>query len=705
MPAPDAGPAIDLAGSVQYLKGVGPRRAAALAERGIVTVEDLLHHLPVRYEDRGRFTPLSGVRAGDVVTADARVVQSVLQRTRRRGFSIVASLIRDESASLRTVFFNRPYLAERLAAGTRAIFHGRVQVDQRTGNLQLANPDFEILADGEEPEAHLGLVPIHPKLPGFTPRGLRQVLLRVLAELPEGLPPTLPPGVEERLGLLPRRDALADVHFPPRGSDRDLHERRASEAHRRLIVDELFAMQLAFLARRRREGRRPDARRYDTSRAVGDRLRELLPFRLTPGQRAAFREVVADLEGPLPMARLLQGDVGSGKTIVALLAMLLAAESGHQAALMAPTGILAEQHARNFRALLGGRREVGLLTGSLGAAERRDLLAELESGRLRLVVGTHALIQERVRFSHLALAVVDEQHRFGVVQRVQLAAKADRPDVLVMTATPIPRTLALALHGDLDVTTIPDRPPGRRPVRTVVRPESARRRVVQFLDDQLAAGRQAYVVHPVIEETEEADVRAATEGADALQRLLPRRRVALLHGRMRTEQREEVMRRFAGGEVDALVATTVVEVGVDVPNATVMIVENAERFGIAQLHQLRGRVGRGGHSSWCILLAGARPTEEGRRRLALLAATDDGFLLAEEDLAQRGAGELFGERQTGLRDLRVADPVRDRELLEAARAEARRFLDSLDDRGIEQDPLIAAAEQRWRPAVERSVAG
>jgi len=705
MPPPERDAALDLAGSVQYLKGVGPRRAEALAERGIVTVEDLLHHLPLRYEDRQRLTPLSSVRAGDVVTADARVVQAVLQRTRRRGFSIVSVLIRDEGGSLRTVFFNRPYLAERLAPGTRAVFHGRAQVDQRTGNLQLPNPDFELLSEEDAPEAQLGLVPIHPKLPGFTPRGLRALLRRVLDELPDPLPPTLPADVEARLELLPRREALVRVHFPPPGSDASEHERRASEAHRRLIVDELFAMQLAFLLRRRREGRRPPTRRYDTSRPVGDRLRQLLPFRLTPGQRAAFRDVVGDLRGPLPMARLLQGDVGSGKTIVALLAMLLAAESGHQAALMAPTEILAEQHARNFRALLDERREVALLTGSLGAAERRRVLAGLESGDLRLVVGTHALIQEKVRFADLGLAVVDEQHRFGVVQRVQLAAKADRPDVLVMTATPIPRTLALALHGDLDVTTIPDRPPGRRPIRTVVREESARGRILAFLDEQLAAGRQAYVVHPVIDETEEADVRAATEGADALQRALPRRRVALLHGRMKAEQRDEVMRHFAGGDVDVLVATTVVEVGVDVPNATVMLVENAERFGIAQLHQLRGRVGRGAHASWCILLAGAHPTEEGRRRLDLLASTEDGFLLAEEDLALRGAGELFGERQTGLRDLRVADPVRDRQLLEVARAEARSFLDARTDEELDADPLVASIEARWRPAVDRSVAG
>lgn len=462
-------------------------------------------------------------------------------------------------------------------------------------------------------------------------------------------------------------------------------------------------MQAAFLLRRRALSLRPPRRVYETSREIGDRLRALLPFRLTPGQRGVFREIVGDLRRKEPMARLLQGDVGSGKTIVALLAMLLAAENGFQAALMAPTEILAEQHARNFRQLLGTQRDVGLLTGSLPARERKAALAALATGSLKLVVGTHALIQEGVRFDDLALAVIDEQHRFGLAQRERLVSKGEVPDVLVMTATPIPRTLALTLHGDLDVSIIEDRPPGRRPVRTVIRDEAARPKILEFVEAEIAAGRQVYVVHPLIDETEEDDLRAALAGAEDLSRALPGRRVAVIHGRLKPEDRDAAMRSFASGEIDLLVATTVVEVGIDVPNASAMIIENAERFGLSQLHQLRGRVGRGAHASWCILMRGARPTREGLERLAIVERTDDGFALAEADMEMRGGGEMFGARQAGLSDLRVADPVRDRDMLLAARAEAEIWVAGLACPDL--DRLAAAIQRRWNVAVERTSVG
>jgi ATP-dependent DNA helicase RecG len=414
---------------------------------------------------------------------------------------------------------------------------------------------------------------------------------------------------------------------------------------------------------------------------------------------------VEDLRRPIPMARLLQGDVGSGKTIVALLTMLVASENGFQAALMAPTEILAEQHARRMREILGAgdARPVGLLTGSMPAKERKRLMTSLADGSLRLVVGTHALIQEGVRFHELAVIVIDEQHRFGLTQREKLAAKGEAPDVLVMTATPIPRTLSLALHGDLDVSTIPDRPPGRRPVKTVVREDAARPKILAFLESEIAAGRQAFVVHPVIEETEAADLRAALAGAEALSEALRHRRVGILHGRMKAAEREATMRRFVAGDLDVLVTTTIIEVGIDMRNASVMIVENAERFGLSQLHQLRGRVGRGSHPSWCILLRGARPTEEGARRLSALESTEDGFVLAEADLALRGAGETFGVRQAGLSDLRVADPVRDRDMLLLARAEAEAWLGRLKD--PDADPLARRIRARWDRAAERSAVG
>ncbi len=689
---------------LRFLPGVGPRRAEALVEKGLSTVEDLLFWLPFRYEDRGNPAPLRSATAGEEITARARVVQSQLRHTRRRGFSILTLLLDDGSGSIRAVLFNRAYLGKTLSIGTEAIFHGRVARDRISGGIQLENPDFEIVQAGDEAEWNR-IVPVHSRLPGFTPRQLRRLLRRVLDELPGDLPDALAPGMSSSMDLPPRKQALEQAHFPPEGADLDTWQRRASPAHQRLIAEELFAMQAAFLLRRRLVGPRAEAHAYRTNREVGDRLRALLPFRLTPGQRQAFREIVADLGQPVPMARMLQGDVGSGKTIVALLAMLLAAESGFQAALMAPTELLAEQHAANFRRLLGETPEVGLLTGSVKPAARRALGARLADGTLRLVVGTHALIQKGVTFADLALIVVDEQHRFGVEQREALARKGLSPDVLVMTATPIPRTLSLALHGDLDVSIIPDKPPGRRPVRTAVREESARPNVLAFLRDQVEQGRQAYVVHPLIDESETDDVRAATEGWERLRESLPGQRVLLLHGRMKAGEREKVMRAFAAGDADVLVATTVIEVGIDVPNATVMIVEDAGRFGLSQLHQLRGRVGRGAHDSWCILMAGLAATDDGRRRLEILESTDDGFVLAEHDLAQRGAGQLLGARQTGLRDLRIADPLRDRDLLLACRAEAERWLATLNDAALRRDPLLLSIARRWAVAADRSAVG
>jgi ATP-dependent DNA helicase RecG len=683
--------------SIQFVKGIGPRRAKELAERGIETIDDLLHYLPFRYEDRGALTPLRELREGETVTVWGRVIHTATTE-------IYTAVIDDGTGTVRAVFFNRAYLEGTLAHGKEAIFHGRITRDRVSGGIQLDNPDFEL---GGKPESGSGggPVPVHVKLPGFTPRKLRMLLQDLLDGLPEELPDTLPPGVRERRGLIDERRALREVQFPPDGASVEEFNRCASSAHQRLAYDELFGMQLAFLLRRRALGLRPDRHRYETSKAIGDKLRALLPWRLTAGQRQAFREIVDDLKRPVPMARLLQGDVGSGKTIVSLLAMLLAAENGFQAALMAPTEILAEQHARTFAEVLGGARQVGLLTGRLTPAERRPLLKALATGELRILVGTHALIQDAVEFDDLALAVIDEQHRFGVEQRARLAEKGDHPDVLVMTATPIPRTLALSIPGDLEVSTIPDRPPGRRPVRTVVRDEGSRERVLDFLESEAAAGRQGFIVHPLIEESEEADWKAAEAGAEELRAAKPRLRVGLVHGRMKSEEKDTVMRSFAAAELDVLVATTVIEVGIDVPNASVMLIENAERFGLAQLHQLRGRVGRGAHDSWCILMAGRRPTPEGRRRLDLLVETDDGFRLAEADLEMRGAGQFFGPRQAGLRDLRIADPVRDADLLLAAREDALSFLESLPDAELRQDPIVKAVRARWEPAVERSAAG
>jgi len=690
--------------ALQYVKGVGPRKADGLREKGIESVADLLWILPHRYEDRGNPVPLRAAREGDEITARARIVHSRLLRTRRRGFSILQLLIDDGSGSIRASLFNRAWLLDKLSAGSEGFWHGRVSRDRVSGGIVLENPAFELIQPGDETE-WTRIVPIHPRLPGFTARQQRTLVRRVLGELDPHAPDTLPAGLAARLELPPWDAALRDVHIPPESADLEEFQGRASAAHGRLIFEELFGMQAGFLLRRQQAGQRPERRRYETRADIGDALRAMLPFRLTAGQRQAFRDIVEDLRKPEPMARLLQGDVGSGKTIVALLAMLLAVENGFQAALMAPTELLAEQHARNFARLLDGKRQIAYLSGSLGAKERRQVLAHLASGDASIVVGTHALIQEAVRFRDLALIVIDEQHRFGVEQRAQLAAKGEAPDVLVMSATPIPRTLALALHGDLDVSNIMDRPPGRRPIRTELRDEDARDRVIAFLESQVAAGRQAYVVHPVIDETGDDDVNAAIEGAERLSTALPGRRVGLVHGRMKPADREAVMRSFAAGSLDVLVATTVIEVGIDVPNATVMVIEGAERYGLSQLHQLRGRVGRGAHASWCILMRGAHVTPQGRERLELLRTTEDGFALAEADLRLRGAGETFGARQAGMRDLRVADPLRDQQVLQVARREAQAWLAGLDDAARARDPLLRSIAQKWNVAAERSAVG
>jgi ATP-dependent DNA helicase RecG len=689
---------------LQYVKGVGPRKADGLREKGFETVADLLWLLPHRYEDRGNPGPLRAAREGEEITARARIVHSRLLHTRRRGFSILQLLIDDGSGSIRATLFNRAWLLDKLTAGREGFWHGRVSRDRIGGGIVLENPAFELIQPGDETE-WTRIVPIHPRLPGFTARQQRALVRRVLDDLDPQAPDTLPEGLGARLALPAWDAALRDVHFPPASANLDEYQRRASPAHGRLIFEELFGMQAAFLLRRQQAGRRPERRRYETRPETGDALRALLPFRLTAGQRQAFRDIVEDLRKPEPMARLLQGDVGSGKTIVALLAMLLAVENGFQAALMAPTELLAEQHARSFQRLLEGRRQIAYLSGSLGAKERRQVLALVESGDVSLVIGTHALIQDAVHFRDLALVVIDEQHRFGVEQRAQLAAKGEAPDVLVMSATPIPRTLALALHGDLDVSNILDRPPGRRPVRTVLRDEDARERVVAFLESQVALGRQAYVVHPVIDESADDDLHAAIEGAEHLMEVLPGRRVGLVHGRMKAADREAVMRSFAAGSVDVLVATTVIEVGIDVPNATVMVIEAAERYGLSQLHQLRGRVGRGAHASWCILMRGAQVTPQGEERLELLRSTEDGFALAEADLRLRGAGETFGARQAGMRDLRVADPLRDQEVLQVARREAQSWLARLDEVARARDPLLRVIASRWNVAAERSAVG
>ena len=663
---------------LQYLKGVGPRRAADLSRVGLMTIEDLLYRFPGRYEDRRQLVPIASLRPGQAVSVAGRVLTSSVRSTRRPGFKVFEALVGDSTGALRASWLNQPFLQDVLARGKHVVLFGTVDT-RGLGGLHLTNPQYEVLDDEEGETIHTGrIVPVYERAGAVTPKLQRRLVHDTLAQLPVDLPDVLPEPVRVRYDFPSRYAALQAAHFPPADVQLDALNNCATPAQRRLIFEEAFLFQLGVLAKRRvGEGERK-ALPVVVNEAVRASARAVLPFRLTPGQRQAVKEIVDDMQKPRPMNRLLQGDVGAGKTIVALLAALVAMENGLQVAFMAPTEILAEQHFLNIgRLLQASRFRTALLTGSVGARTRKRDVADIEAGNVHLVVGTHALVQGDVRFKRLGLVVIDEQHRFGVLQRATLREKGLHPDVLVMTATPIPRTLALTVYGDLDVSVVPDVPPGRLPVKTIARSEARRDEVYRFLRCQLDVGRQAYVVYPLVEQSEKVDLKAATEMADHLaHEVFPECRVGLLHGRMKSEGKRRVMEAFAAGEIAILVSTTVIEVGVDVPNASVMVIEHAERFGLSQLHQLRGRVGRGRHQSYCWLLYQAPLLEEARGRLKAMVDTTDGFALAERDLELRGPGDFFGTRQAGLPTFRLIDLVRDRGLLELARSEAASWIES-----------------------------
>ena len=657
---------------LQFLKGVGPRRAADLERAGLVTVEDLLYRFPLRYEDRSRLQSIATLKPGRPASIAGSINACGLRSTRRPGFKIFEAAIDDGTGSLRAVWLNQPFLRDILMRGQRVVLYGLVEM-RGSASLQITNPQYEILDDEEGETIHTGrIVPVYEKTGAVTPKMQRRLVYETLQRLPVDLPDQLPEDLRLRLALPSRYAALLATHFPPDDVSIDALNLFKTPAQRRLIFEEAFLFQMGVIARRRfaASERKPAEIRVDDR--IRESARRVLPFKLTNGQRTALKEIVDDLQRPQPMNRLLQGDVGAGKTIVALLAAVVAMENGLQVAFMAPTEILAEQHYLNISRLLQASRfRVALLTGSTTAAARREQLAEVEAGTIPLVVGTHALVQGDVTFKSLGLVVIDEQHRFGVMQRATLRSKGLHPDVLVMTATPIPRTLALTVYGDLDVSVIHDVPPGRLPITTLAKPESRRDEVHEFVRKQLDAGRQAYVIYPLVEESAKVDVKAATEMADHLAAdVFPAYRVGLLHGRMKADGKDRVMKAFASGELHMLVSTTVVEVGVDVPNASVMIVEHAERFGLSQLHQLRGRVGRDRHQSYCFLLYQSPLSDEARERLHAMTETTDGFDIAERDLRLRGPGDFFGTRQAGVPTFRMVDLIRDREILDLAQREA-----------------------------------
>jgi ATP-dependent DNA helicase RecG len=704
---------LELSTPVQYVKGIGPRLAEVLAGKGIQTVDDLLHYLPFRYEDRLNPRSVAELRAGEMATVVAEVRNSGLFRTRR--MPIFQLTVGQGRSRLKCLWFNATYLQGKFQPGQMIALYGKVEQD-RDGQLQIMQPQFEILgdineeggADEAEKKAAASLeigriVPIYESAGQgkLTPRWFRRIIRWVLENLNPAMPDPVPAAVRAHLQLVSPREALWQVHWPEAGeSFTDLQSSR-TPAHIRLIFDELFFIELG-LELKRREQKAQTGIAFQLDDRVRQALKKILPFHPTGAQKRVLKEIATDMQTPYPMRRLLQGDVGSGKTIVAFEAAIIAIENGYQVALMAPTEILAQQHYFSARQILekAGYRIV-LLTGSLEQDRKRLVRRHIAQGNAQLIIGTHALIQDRVEFENLGLVIVDEQHRFGVMQRLKLmktergatggqpsepsgvtelradhagrnsANNAAEPDVLVMTATPIPRTLALTLYGDLDVSVLDELPPGRTPVITKSIIDERAADVWEFVRREIAASHQAYVVYPVIEENEERELKAAEQMHRQLrEKVFPNLHVGLLHGRLDSDAKERIMRDFQQGKIEILVATTVIEVGVDVANATVMVIEHADRFGLAQLHQLRGRIGRGAAKSYCVLMHGARVSEEGERRLEAMVRTCDGFQIAELDLELRGPGDFFGTKQAGIPSFRVANLIRDRQLLEAAKREA-----------------------------------
>ncbi len=684
---------------LQFVKGVGPQRAMQLARKGLATVGDALFFVPLRHEDRTRLTPLCDLQPGQAATTSG-VITGISPPPPRRARVPFAIMLRDGTGHATATWFGGAYLAKVFQRGQRLVLHGKVE--RYHGALTIRQPDFEIVeSDGEDDRLHTGrLVPVYSTTEGLTQRPLRRLMWNIVERYAADVPEMLPEPVRERRRLPVLAAALRSAHFPESDAAR-------ASAHRRLAFDDFLLLQvgLAILRARVTRGR---GIAMNPPGALVKRLRAALPFSPTAAQERVWEEIRGDMAAPFPMHRLLQGDVGSGKTIVAALAVLTAVEAGYQAAVMAPTEILAEQHFGTFRRLLTPLGlEVALVTSALKPRERTAVRAALAAGTIACAIGTHALVQERVDFHRLGLAVVDEQHRFGVQQRARLRGKGERPDLLVMTATPIPRTLALTLYGDLDVSVLDELPPGRRPVTTVARTETKRAEIYTFLRDQIGAGRQVFVVYPLVEESEAMDLKAATDMARQLQEG-PFRDVSvgLLHGRLASEEKDAIMRRFKDGEIQLLVSTTVIEVGIDVPNAAVMLIEHAERFGLSQLHQLRGRVGRGPWRSYCILLTGRNLSEDARQRVAVMTETNDGFRIAEVDLELRGPGEFFGTRQSGLPEFRAADLLRDAAILDEARRDAATIVAADGELRLpEHRELRRQLLARWRGKLDLASVG
>lgn len=668
-------PSAPQASSIRYLKGVGPKRAQALEKFGIYTLRDLLYLFPRRYEDRGQFKSIFHLTPGETVSFRAEILKVTLKRLRGR-MTILEVLLGDDTGVIPAVWFNQPYLKDNFQQGRQGIFFGKIDFYQN--KLQLSSPEYEILEEGEE-AVHTGrITPVYPLTEGLFQRSLRNTLSELVGtQLAGCIKDPYPESFRETHKIMELKEAIAEMHFP--GSFEKL-----AEARRRIVFDEFFIFELTLLKKMENMKSRYRARRIHEKPEFIDAFESKFPFKLTKGQRQALHELIQDLDTEIPMNRLIQGDVGSGKTLIAAFAALAAAKNNMQAALLVPTEILAEQHFRSLKEILEPFKiEPALLTASTKDQKRERLVAELKQNKIPIVIGTHALLQEDVQFHSLALIIIDEQHKFGVHQRAKLLNREPRPHQLVMTATPIPRTLALTVYGDLSVSYIRELPAGRKPIKTFWISRAKQEEVLRHIREKIEQGQQAYFLFPLIEETEKMDLLAAAKEFERLKKGafkdIP---MGLVHGRLPNEERDRTMVAFKNNEIKILVATSVIEVGVNNPNATIMVIENAERFGLSQLHQMRGRIGRGDQESECFLF-GEPKTEEGQKRLRILTKTQDGFIIAEEDLKLRGPGDFWGTRQSGEPLFKVGNPITDPEILFEARDAAQ---DLLQTKALERDP-------------------
>lgn len=682
---------------IQYIKGVGPRRAKLLNNLGIKTADDALYYLPYRYEDRENIKKISNLSYGQLETVIGKVIAAEVIKLPRSNLKLFELTVSDGSGLVTGKWFNQPFMKKNFEAGQEVILSGVVKRNPYRGmGFEFDNPEYELVTDDKDAFIHTSrIVPVYRTTAGLSVRQFRTIMFNLIDICIKEVSDTMPKEILERNNFPELKKSLLNSHFPEAGTDMDILNRGISIYQKRLSFDELFMFELGLSALKKGK---------DIEKGIGfnsegilvSRLLNKLPFRLTAAQQRVFEEILQDMRQPHPMNRLLQGDVGCGKTVIAIMAMITAIECGYQAALMAPTEILAEQHYINIHKII---EDMGLNLCLLTGSVKKRPLEDIASGKINIAIGTHALIQEGIEFKNLGLVIIDEQHRFGVMQRALLRKKALNPDVLVMTATPIPRTLSMTLYGDLAYSVIDELPPGRRPVITRLFSDKQKDYIYKAIAGEAQKGRQVYVVYPVIEETAKSNLKSAIIGKEALEKMFPDLRVSLIHGRMKPQEKESVMAAFKKGEIDILASTTVIEVGVDVPNAAMMLIVHAERFGLAQLHQLRGRVGRGGSQSYCFLLAYEPRGEDARQRLDIMVRTNDGFRIAEEDLIIRGPGEFFGTRQAGMPDLKIANIIRDARLLEVARKEAFALIDK--DAELKTFPeLKMHVEKFWKGKIE-----